>query len=327
MKYTRFLIALAFVLFATTSASAQFNLRYMRNHGPTVDDINKAEALLASQPTSGSAAEDGINIITENNIVYEFVGVIDVIGGTTATVTLFINTDDGFRLRLNGTVIGEFVGMTTGSNTTIPGVTLHDGDTIRLTTFNTGPAGSLGFVRFKLNDDSGPVVGTAASGIDVLPAPFPPPAHSAWQTAGSSSATEDESNPAKPTYTNQTAALNAGSPAGTYILRYDITPTANLTWYGGVTNTRLRVRFRDEGDGSRVLVSIMRSPVNGGVSTVGTTFDSDAHASGSGFQTQEITFPAATFDFVNNIYWLEVTMTKANPTNVPGFGFAQIIQQ
>lgn len=144
---------------------------------------------------------------------------------------------------------------------------------------------------------------------------------------GSSVATEDESNPAKPTYSNQTASLDRGSPAGTYVLRYDITTTVNLTG-SGTANTRSRVRFRDKGAGSRVLVSILRSPFSGGVAQqVGTVFDSDTFAPGSGFQTQEITFPAATFDFVNNVYWLEVTMTKANAANQPGFGLAQIIQQ
>jgi hypothetical protein len=89
----------------------------------------------------------------------------------------------------------------------------------------------------------------------------------------------------------------------------------------------LRVRFRDEGDGSRVTVAIMRSPITGGAATVGTIFDSDAFAPGSGFQTQEITFPPVTFNFSQHAYWLEVTLTKASTANQPGFGAAQITQQ
>ena len=148
-----------------------------------------------------------------------------------------------------------------------------------------------------------------------------------WTTTGDSSVTEDESNPAKPTYTNFTAAANAGSPAGAYTLRYNIQATSSLTT-PGPTNTRLRVRFRDEGAGSRVTVAIVRSPLAGGApSTLGTVFDSDTFAPGSGFQTQQITFPAVVFDFTQYVYWLEVTMTKADTSNQPGFGSGQITQQ
>ncbi len=147
-----------------------------------------------------------------------------------------------------------------------------------------------------------------------------------WTTLGNSGAREDESNPVKLTYTNFTAAANAGSPAGTYLLRYNITAINNLT-SSGATNTRLKVRFRDEGAGSRVAVRIMESNINGGSITLGTIFDSDSFTPGTGYQTQEVVIPALTFDFINNAYWLEVTLTKDSVSNQPGFGSAQILQQ
>jgi Subtilase family/Bacterial Ig domain len=146
-----------------------------------------------------------------------------------------------------------------------------------------------------------------------------------WMTTGDSGATEDEANPARPTYTNFTAAANSGSPAGTYVLRYNITALGNLTSLGAV-NTRLRVRFRDEGAGSRVVVSLMSANLFGGVSTLGTMFDSDSFGPGSGFQTQEVIMPAVTFNFLQNVYWLEVRLIKDNTTNQPGFGAAMINQ-
>jgi hypothetical protein len=148
----------------------------------------------------------------------------------------------------------------------------------------------------------------------------------AWTTTGNSGATEDESNPARPTYTNFTAGANAGSPAGTYVLRYNITSVGDLT-VGGSANTRLRVRFRDEGAGSRVIVTIMKGSITGGATTLGTVFDSDTFTPGSGFQTQEIVMPALTFDFTQHVYWLEVTLVKDNSGNQPGFGSAQLKQQ
>jgi uncharacterized repeat protein (TIGR01451 family) len=147
-----------------------------------------------------------------------------------------------------------------------------------------------------------------------------------WTTTGDAGVTEDESNPAKPTYTNFTAAANSGSPAGTYVLRYNITAIGNLNKIGAV-NTHLKVRFRDDGAGSRVTVSMMRANIFGGVATLGTIFDSDTFASGSSYQTQELLMPAVAFDFTQNTYWLEVTLTKTDTTNQPGFGSAQINQQ
>jgi hypothetical protein len=147
-----------------------------------------------------------------------------------------------------------------------------------------------------------------------------------WTTTGDSGATEDESNPARPTYTNFTASPIAGTPAGTYVLRYNITAMGNLTSLGAA-NTRLRVRFRDEGAGSRVIVAIIKSPITGGATTIGTIFDSDTFAPGSGFQTQELLMPTVVFDFTQNTYWLEVTMTKADSANQPGLGSVQINQQ
>lgn len=147
-----------------------------------------------------------------------------------------------------------------------------------------------------------------------------------WTTTGASGATEDESNPVRPTYTNFTVAANPGSPAGTYILRYNITASASLT-SSGAASSRLKVRFRDDGDGSQVIIAIVRSSINGGATTIGTIFDSDAFVPGSGFQTQELTMAPLTFDFTQNMYWLEVRLIKTNELNQPGFGSAQINRQ
>jgi hypothetical protein len=70
----------------------------------------------------------------------------------------------------------------------------------------------------------------------------------------------------------------------------------------------------------------MQANINGGANAVGTLFDSDAFAPAGGYQTQEVVMPAVTFDFTNNAYWLEVTLTKDSSTNQPGFGAAQITQ-
>lgn len=199
-------------------------------------------------------------------------------------------------------------------------------------------SGSAGFT-LVVNVDSSVSAGTVLTNTATATSKTPDPIPSnnsgtatttvanlrGWTTTANSGVTEDESNPARPVYTNFTAAVSQGSPVGTYVLRYNIQAMSGLTQPG--PNTRLRVRFRDEGAGSRVIVAIMRSPITGGVATLGTVFDSDDYTPGTGFQTQEILMPVLTFDFSQNIYWLEVTMTKSAATNQPGFGSAQINRQ
>jgi hypothetical protein len=100
----------------------------------------------------------------------------------------------------------------------------------------------------------------------------------------------------------------------------------NLTSSGAIS-TRVKVRFRDDGDGSHVTVAIKQSPITGGVSTLGIIFDSDAYAASTSFQTQELVMPHVPFDFTQNVYWLEVTLTKTDVSLQPAFGAAQLNQQ
>jgi hypothetical protein len=97
-------------------------------------------------------------------------GFVDLNGdgfdGDTGTFTLYVDSDDGFRLRLNGAVIGEFPGATGNSNTTIPNVTLRDGDRLTLNYFELGGGEKL---IFRVGSTTGANVGSAESGITVKP--------------------------------------------------------------------------------------------------------------------------------------------------------------
>ena len=140
-----------------------------------------------------------------------------------------------------------------------------------------------------------------------------------WTTAGSASATEDEANPAKPTYTNQTAAINGGA-TGAYVLRYNVTAVDGL--FNNAANGFMRVRVRDTGAGANVLVALRRSNLSaGGIETIA-TFDSETIAAGSGFQTPvDVTFNHA-FDFTSYVYWLDVTLNRIDESGLPGFAGA-----
>jgi|SRR5215213_3398443 len=139
-----------------------------------------------------------------------------------------------------------------------------------------------------------------------------------WTTTANAGATEDEANPAKPTYTNQTAAVNGG-PTGLYALRYNLTAVDGLFNSG---NGFMRLRVRDNGTAANVLVTLRRSNIfAGGIETVA-TFDSDSIAAGSGFQTPTDVLFTHSFDFTNYAYWLDVTFNRMDATGTPGFGGA-----
>ena len=175
--------ALALAGFAG-AANAQFQVTVQTVAGGGSDgdlnNINEGEALLANGGAAeGTAAPDIIDFsagafpagTTPEQFALSAVGVVDIIGGSSLNgVVLYVNSDDGFRLRVNGTIVSEFNDPTGSSNTATGPLTLNDGDVISLTFFERDGGE---FVRLRLNDDSGPFVGSTASGIDIVPVPEP----------------------------------------------------------------------------------------------------------------------------------------------------------
>jgi hypothetical protein len=140
-----------------------------------------------------------------------------------------------------------------------------------------------------------------------------------WTTTGSASVTEDEANPAKPTYTNQTAAINGGptGPVGLYVLRYSVTAVDGLF---NSSSAFMRIRLRDNGAGANVLVRLRRSSVAlGGIEEVA-SFNSDTLSASSGFRTTPDVPFTHTFDFTNYVYWVEVALNRTDEFGIPGFG-------
>ena len=140
-----------------------------------------------------------------------------------------------------------------------------------------------------------------------------------WTTTGSGGATEDEANPARPVYTNNTASVNFG-PNGNFILRYNITAVDGL--FNGPSGS-LIVRYRDTGD-ARVVVQLRRANITAGGNELIATFDSDLQPNPPAFVTAPPVLFVHTFDFNQYAYWLEVTMTKNSDASLPSFALAQI---
>jgi CSLREA domain-containing protein len=153
-------------------APSRWNVRTVDDNGSPVNSIDDGEALLASRPTAGTATPSSINYngnfpgVSGDDFALEAVGRVDVLSGTSGTFTLYVNSDDGFRLWRNGTVIDEFTTPTGSSNVTMSNITLNDGDVLRLTYFERGGGEHL---TFRVNDSSGALVGDSASGISIAP--------------------------------------------------------------------------------------------------------------------------------------------------------------
>lgn len=124
-----------------------------------VGDVNAGELLLATggapefqgtallpvfgqNGTSFPAGTDGDNFAMSLNAV------LDVLNGDSIQGALYVDSDDGFRLRVNGVVVSEFVGTTGGSDTISNLLILEDGDIIDAVFFEAG-----GGDRFELSID------------------------------------------------------------------------------------------------------------------------------------------------------------------------------
>ena len=144
----------------------------------TINTITDAETLINSAPVLATASPTTINYngtFPGNHSDYfamKATGYVDVVSGTTKTMQLYINSDDGFRLRLNGVTVAEFVGPTSGSNFTTNSITLHDGDFLQLTYFE-----QAGVQTIVLEDTNGHFLGNSDSGIAITQiATIPEPA-------------------------------------------------------------------------------------------------------------------------------------------------------
>jgi hypothetical protein len=105
------------------------------------------------------------------------------------------------------------------------------------------------------------------------------------------------------------------------VLRYNVVAVEGLFASGpALTRTILTARFRDNGDNNHVIVRLkslrLTGPGAGGVTTL-MTIDSNDYPGSPSFQTRSIWCDggAFSFDFVDNAYFVEVTMTRtASPT-------------
>ena len=190
----------AFGLGPAVAAHAQFSASFYNFLPGAATNIDAAEALFVGPPAAtatpltlnyadgtddgsiggGTLFPAGVNA---DNFGLNATGVVSGLAGPTA-FTLGVNSDDGFRLRLNGTTIAEFTGTRGAADTlTASPVTLNNGDVLRLTYFE---AGGLNEVEFFAVGAGGTraLVGDVGSGIGIGAAVPEPSTWALLLTAG-----------------------------------------------------------------------------------------------------------------------------------------------
>ena len=158
--------------------------------GGTVDNINEGVALINGGGAPEAQAITSLLNFTDNafpagtnedDFALYARGFVDVLFDSgQITGALFVNSDDGFRLLVNGQVVSEFAGPTGGSNTLSGIVTLKDNDLIEFFFFERG-GGEFAFLQFDV-DGSGATtgdrffLGDTGGGIAIRTALIPEPA-------------------------------------------------------------------------------------------------------------------------------------------------------
>lgn len=136
-----------------------------------------------------------------------------------------------------------------------------------------------------------------------------------WTTIGSDG-TVDESG--QMTFTDNIAFLESDSA----VIRYNVVAVDGLFNEGlQAAFPRMTARFRDNGSNNRVIVRLRRAPIDGGNVVTMLRLDSNDYAGSSSFQTQSVTAcgdEAFSFDFANNAYYIEVTMSRTSLPVTPG---------
>lgn len=190
--------------FVQASNNAGFDAAFNNNN--LVDNVDEGEALLAA----GGGAVSGTRLTIQgdgpeagfaggDDFAYSatgFIALLDADGNINTTtsedVSFYVNSDDGFRLRINGDVVSEFTATTGGSNTISLPITVETGDLLELIFFERSGGEFVDLFRdfdgLLGTTDDRELIGLNNSGVLITQAPFvaaPEPASIAlWSALG-----------------------------------------------------------------------------------------------------------------------------------------------
>src|SRR5688572_6439060 len=135
-----------------------------------------------------------------------------------------------------------------------------------------------------------------------------------WTTVGSAG-TVDEADVAEfETAGSQVRILDTAALPASVVIRYNVVAVNGVS---GGNRVGMGARYRDNGNGARVLTVLRRVNLMTGVTTPMLTIDSNAFPTSSTFQVQSVAACALFFDFSSNAYFVETTLTKSSAAANP----------
>jgi hypothetical protein len=121
----------------------------------------------------------------------------------------------------------------------------------------------------------------------------------------------------------------AGTNTGTVTARANITETFGISPFCQATASGIKVLYHDSdgvGTNAQVFFEIRKSNILTGGNTVVYTFDSNAHAATTDPSSWVENAAGVDFDFVNNVYWIEVKLTRVGTGDSAKLGVVQIYE-
>lgn len=138
-----------------------------------------------------------------------------------------------------------------------------------------------------------------------------------WTTVGSAG-TVDEADLGTVALSSNTAAVSGAALNATVDIRYNVVAVDGV--FGGGRNRKtLSARIADNGVAAQVIVRLQRLNISTGAITTLAELNSNDFPSSTGAQKRSISFNCGDpeFDFVNNIYYLDVPLTKTGSSGNP----------
>jgi len=146
-----------------------------------------------------------------------------------------------------------------------------------------------------------------------------------WTTVGSAG-TVDEADTSIVAFDLSTVTVKPAVNRRVLNVRYNVVATDGL--FGG-DRIGMGLRYTDNGANAHVVVHLREVNLQTGATANKMSFDSDAFPQAAGAQTQFVNTACASgsfFDFANNVYYLDVELTKTGAGGTPVLQAVNICQ-
>jgi len=147
----------------------------------------------------------------------------------------------------------------------------------------------------------------------------PVPAWAQWTAVGSTGTVDDASKDIYDTTTSAIQILSSAPLPATLDVRYNVVEVEGVA--GPVV---LRVRYRDNSGGGRVLARLRQVNLSTGVNTILAVVDSETFGTSGDFQLRADTTCPVAVDFVNNAYYVDVRLEKWSAGALPAVQAIQV---